>query len=358
MNKGTKFTENVHTLAQLRHCQSFQGLQPVKTEVKNNLKKRARSKYFTNHLVYKLVDEKSTLSKSYWNTWHCTNIIQQEGQKLTAKYCNNRWCQVCNRIRTAKAIKGYLPQIMELDQPQFVTLSRPNVKAADLKTELKTLLSQFKKVQNHFRRTEGKILQGLRKLECTYNWKTKEYHPHLHIIVEGGENTGEKVVSEWLKFNPTAHEKGQDYRPIADDKSALEMFKYFTKLTTKVDISGESVSFIHSESLNVIFEAMRGRRVYQPIGTLKKVTEDVEELQSEEYEDIENVEHDIWTYFDEFGDWVNSDGELLTGYTPSESMKELTGAKQYQGKYNELILANFKRFEHVRKKEPHPEIIE
>lgn len=340
----------VHTLAQLRQYEPKPLISTVTKGDKNNLKKRARSKYFTNHLVYKLVNQKSSLQKSYWNTWHCTNLIQQEGQKLTAKYCNNRWCQVCNRIRTAKAIKGYLPQIEKLADPYFITLSRPNVKAEDLKEELKGILSEFKKVQNYFRRTHGTMIKGLRKVECTYNYRLKTYHPHIHLIADGGESYAREIVSQWLKINPTAHIKGQDHRPVNDESGALELFKYFTKLTTKIEVGNKTVNFIHAESLNVIFEAMVGRRVYQPIGGLQKVSEDVEELQAEEMEELEAKVHEIWQFHDEPGDWINTDGEALTGYTPSGSMKELTGAKNYTGNYDRIIIDNINRFKDVKER--------
>src|ERR1035437_2148495 len=78
------------------------------------LKKRARSKFVANALSLALVDTKSELNQSYWNTWHCNETLTQHGNKITARYCNNRWCNTCNRIRTAKLMNGYLPALKKL----------------------------------------------------------------------------------------------------------------------------------------------------------------------------------------------------------------------------------------------------
>ena len=77
-------------------------------------KRRAVAKFNTNALVFEMVKLDSPLTKSYWNSFHCSNIILQDGKTLTAKYCNNRWCTVCNRIRTGKLIKGYLPEFEKM----------------------------------------------------------------------------------------------------------------------------------------------------------------------------------------------------------------------------------------------------
>lgn len=336
-NKGTTYRYNsggsVHTLAQLR--QSDENLK--------NYRKRARAKYFTNHLVFKLVDLDSPLKDGYWDSYHCSNIITQSEGALTSKYCNNRWCQVCNRIRTAKSIKGYLPKIQEMTDPYLVTLSRPNVTAEELPSEIDKIQKAFKSIQNHFRRTRKQTLYGLKKLECTYNYRRNDYHPHLHIMVEGGEEVAAAIVDRWLETNESSSIKGQDYRSIdKDNNGALEMFKYFTKLTTKIKTEKGETTYIHPESLDTIFRAMKGRRVYQPIGGMRKVNIDVEELQKDEIDELNKSVEELWEYDTEFADWISQDGEVLTGYTPSEAMDKIVSKSEYKGKYNEIVITNEK----------------
>ena len=293
---------------------------------KSKLYKRARSKFFTNGLILKLVDVSNTsLSKSYWNSYHCASVIQQENEKMTSKYCNNRWCQVCNRIRTAKTIKGYLPQIQKFTDPYFITLTRPNVLADTLQFEIDYLLKQFRRVYRHFIDSK-QGLRGIRKIECTYNPTRNDYHPHLHLIVDGKEKA-EKIVELWLKYNSESTIKAQDTRPIQDDNAALELFKYFTKLTTKETIFGKSEYSIHPYALNVIFESMRLRRVYQPMG-IKKINTDVEPTEALFLDEKQNQVFDMWLFSMDDSDWVNTKGKKLTGYKPNAQILELLNIQQ------------------------------
>ena len=201
---------------------------------KNTLKtyeKRARSKYLSNGLVLALTKLDSPLNKSYWNTWHCSKVILQDGKKLTTTYCNNRWCVQCNRIRTAKLIKAYLPELEKMEDPQFVTLTIPNIPGEKLKTAMDAMVRDFIRIKNLFTHRRSFRINGVRKLECTHNKATNEFHPHFHIVLDG-EQTGEELINEWLRRYPGATREAQDIRP-ADLNSMKELFKYATKLTTK-----------------------------------------------------------------------------------------------------------------------------
>jgi hypothetical protein len=324
-NYNQKNSASLDTLAQLR--------QNDKKGCAHSLIKRARSKHFTDHLVFKMGDVVSPLNKSYWNSYHCTRVLTQNGKKITGRYCGNRWCQVCNRIRTAKAIQGYAPQIADMGNPIFLTLSLPNVVGSELKGGIMAMSEQFKKVQNHFRRTDKTAIYGLKKLEVVYSWRRKDYNQHYHFIIEGGMELGNRIIDHWLKINPTASYKGQDVKEVTPG-AELELFKYFTKLTTKV---GKD-TIIHAESLDVIFQAMRNKRVYQPIGGMRKINIEVEELQTEEVEELSEVEApQFWQFNNDVADWISEDGEVLTGYIPSEGMQKLLDANKYNGRYETLV---------------------
>lgn len=284
------------------------------------LAKRARAKTFTSPLSVKLGSLDSVLKKSYWNTYYCNESLTQEGNKITGKYCNNRWCSVCNRIRTAKLIQGYNKPLSELSNKYFVTLTLPNCESDKLRETIDFMLKTCKAVQEvfkkrHLRKTQDWQLVGIRKLECTYNYKTETYHPHFHFLVQG-EIAADELVNEWLKRVPMASRKAQDVR-IATKGAETELFKYFAKIVTKTEKG--FTTFV--EPLDVIFTAMRGLRVFQPIGLKKDVSEDIEEIISEEIDDIDE-KFAKWTWFK--NDWVDmSTAEVLTGYIPSDSMIKL-----------------------------------
>ena len=86
-------------------------LPPNKYGNDETLRKRARSKHYTQSIVIPLLHLKSPLHKYYQSAFYCNTELQQSGVTLKGKYCNTRCCNVCNRIRTAKLMKGYLNQM-------------------------------------------------------------------------------------------------------------------------------------------------------------------------------------------------------------------------------------------------------
>lgn len=287
------------TLAQLR--------KPHKNQPLQKLKKRALSKYISNNLALKLKDCKSDLEKSYFRTYGCASVLLQKDNKLTGKYCNNRWCLVCNRIRTAKLIKGYRNPLEELEDSYFITLTTPNVTADDLRGHIKYMISVFKKIKDTARKA-GKPIKGIRKIECTYNQSRNNYNPHFHLIVSGKE-IAKEIKTQWIQRIEGSNVQAQDVTK-ADDNSIYELFKYFTKLHYK---DGTQV-----QALDVIFNAMYGLRTFQAMG-IKKISEDVEEIQAEIFEEIDTREK-LWLWVE--NDWVDfQTGEYLTGFTPNDNHK-------------------------------------
>jgi Replication protein len=277
----------------------------------DKLQKRARAKFMTNSYVFSLACLRSPLQKAYNTTiYGCAAILLQVEDKITGSYCGYRWCLVCSRIRTAKLINGYLPQLEQLENKYFVTLTVPNCLGEKLKSTIDGMIKNVQLINKLCRRNKTNLV-GLRKLECTYNAIRNDYHPHFHFIVQSKANA-ELLVSEWLKRNPTATIQAQDLR-IADNNSVFELFKYFTKI-----ISNKA---IYVKPLDIIFQAIKGLRTYQAFG-LKMITEDIEELQSEIYTYITKVEHKVWKWLE--SDWVDEEtGEVLTKYLPNDDLKKL-----------------------------------
>jgi len=263
---------SLDTLADLTPTYSNKGFETPIHRHSNVLKrqsltKKARSKYLSNGLAIRLCKiENSPLIKSYWNTWYCCSAMEQKDNKLTSRYCGNRWCQTCNRIRTAKMINGYSEAIESIRNPYFVTLTIPNEKGENLRFSILEMIRKIRAIKKRLLK-QGLDITGIRKLECTYNKNRNDFHPHFHLLISGKVNSM-ILVNEWLKEFPTANRKGQDYRR-ADGKAKKELFKYFTKIITKV---GTKYS-IELKPLDIIFTAMRNCRVFQPMGLVKKQTE-------------------------------------------------------------------------------------
>lgn len=308
---NNKVRHNLDTLVQLVTFDS-NTLDSSKLQEKNNqqlkFQKRARAKAFTNTYLKDLIDLKSPLKDAYWDAWHCSRIVLQEGAKLSTKYCNTRWCLVCNRIRTAKIINGYKSSVENFKEPQFVTLTIPNVKAKDLKASIEQMNKALMNCRRNLKKTFKTDLKALRKYESTYNKHTNTYHPHFHLIVDGLDTSNE-LVNQWLNQFPSADIKGQDVRETNED-SLVELCKYFTKIIAKDND-------YNPRALDIMFRAVKGKRTFQPIGIKKDVSEDIEDIISQVVDFVE-PRNDIWQYEDYAFDWTVIDGELLSEYTPTK----------------------------------------
>jgi len=298
------------------------------TKIKDikTLTRRARAKYFGYAVVFPLIDLDSPLHKSYWNTYHCCETLAREGETVTGSYCKNRWCTVCNRIRTGILIKTYKPVLESWEDKWFVTLTIPNVPADELRTALNEMQTEFSRVNVQFRvryhRKKGNKLLGFRKLECTYNPARDDYHPHYHVIVKG-EHMARALLSEWLRRFPDAKDIAQDIRP-ADDDSVMELFKYFTKLIVKVNRGKDGHVFI--KPLDVVFQAIKGKRTFQNFGFIapKEVKKPDDEAMELADKIEEEVIREIYQWHQEHHDWISRQtGKVLTGYVPSPKFRKL-----------------------------------
>lgn len=296
-------TPSLDTLAQVP---------PKSTKI--TLQKRARSKWYTQQVVRTLVDMPSPLNKYYWNAYHCGSVIEQEGKTLKSKFCKTRVCNVCNRIRTANAMNGYMSQLKQLPGLKFVTLTQgKRVQDWELRDTIKKMNQNFVLLNRHLREKKGIKINGVRVIECTYCERRNTYHPHFHLIVD---KYAETLVDEWLQRYPNAVEKAQDIREV-DESGFNELFKYTTKIITK---GKKGDVLIHATALDTILQSFKGIRTFVPFGDIRKVNEDLEGLEKQEYTDI--PEYPFATFVWEDCDWSRRDEEgrleTLTGYTPPD----------------------------------------
>ena len=233
-------------------------------EIGKTFLKRANSKLLSHQLAKGLVKLGAVeLQKQYARGLNCSSYILREEDRYKSKFCSNRFCIVCNRIKTADLIDGYSEPLLALPDLQFVTLTIPNIPSFELAQGIKTMIKNFQLIKDLGRKSSFN-LKGVRKLECTYNAERKDYHPHFHIVVSG-EIEGIFIIDNWLRLNKTANRIAQDLKK-ADEGSLKELFKYFTKIST----SKKADKSIYLTAINTIFRDIRGIRIFQPFGIKKK----------------------------------------------------------------------------------------
>jgi plasmid rolling circle replication initiator protein Rep len=300
-----------------------------KSKSHENLYRTAVSKHFTLHKIYALVDVcDPEREKQYWKSYHCANVVIQEGTKLSTGLCRKRWCNVCQRKKTAELLNGYSSALKELHEeaPLFmVTLTAKNIKATSpkaLRDEIRLYNKEFSRIKDNIRKTHSMTLNGFKKVECTYNQNTNEYHPHLHLIIQG-KAEAELIKAYWLiqmkkryGRNKVGH-KGQEVKPIGNtEKDYIEVFKYATKGSVK--------DTFEASAEDLMIEALEGLQIFKPIGKLKKVKAPKEEAHEQTKADFIEELNEIY-FYDRFErDYISASNERLIG---TQAINELIQIK-------------------------------
>ena len=284
----------------------------------DTFKHKARQKRLTQKLMIGMVNLDSDLTKSYWRTYNCCESLLQYDKKISFQRCKNRFCLDCNGYRTAKLINGYLHQIEAMTDPWFVTLSRVNCSWDDLDREISFLNSQFAKIRNWFRsqRLRGAIvfLDGLKKFEVTYSILRDDFHPHIHLIVDGQFNAY-TLLGQWFRLVDGAGAQGQDVRQ-ADPGSVKELFKYMTKFWKEDEKDNETIEAYNPEELDHIMKAMKGKQVFKSFGRIKKTPDVVPDSETLDVQGIKGGIH-CWKWDKNSSDWINEYGEIFCDYKPN-----------------------------------------
>lgn len=287
---------------------------------KDTLKKKQWTKYVSKGISLSLMNfnSNSKLFKSYKNSTYCAEVLHtNEVGKIYTTYCKNRWCLTCNRIKTARLINAYLPQLEELFQPVFVTLTLPTVLGNELPMRIAEMEKGWRTIHDLTRKGKFKkqyqIFKGIRKAECTIR-PGGLYHYHYHFIVDGWAE-GEWLIGQWLKRFPEANRLAQDIR-FADEFSFKELFKYAFKAEVK------SGSKTNAERYDLVFNALRGKRTYQAFGGIKAIEEDFNEEDLKDGVTLEGMANRVFKWC--VDDWYDkSTGDALVGLAIPQKVKKM-----------------------------------
>ena len=298
-----------------------------RTKTHVSLYAQAMRKHATNQKLKSIIDTipDKLIKKKYWNTYHCNRVLLQEGNTFKGSLCRKRWCAHCCRIKTAEMTNGYKQPLQELGALYFITLTRPNVKARQLSAEIKKMTKGFQRIKDNLRKNYGIKLNGIRKIEVTYNEIEDTYHPHFHFI-QSDYNASMKLQELWLAQFSNAKLIAQDVRAINtnNDDSFIELFKYATKETTK---SGKQYT---GEVLHTIYSALEGKRIYQTYGKLKKFKEPLEAKSDASQITWIEPNESIWLFEDDLIDYVDDDGQELVMTKAFTEQQKTLNLNQYE----------------------------
>lgn len=298
----------------------------AKAKVRKAVSKSLSLKFATELLHY---NPDSPIAKSYKRTFYCSNTLIQSGKKLYSEYCKNRWCVTCNRIRMAKLIDGYHPELVKFKDPQFVTLTKKTVFAHELRNSMALMDKTWSQILKSYRNVKFLKMKGIKNKELKPALDQVKYHYHFHLIVDGKE-AADFITSEWVRrMKGQANERSQKTIPVTKTRGALkELFKYVNKLGfTDSKKKGEELDIPnYYRQMDVIFRELRNRRCVQPFGDVKMCSEEMDDLEMQSLESLDEKTH-RWVWVKDAFDWVNEDGECFSGHKPSKRFIKIAAVR-------------------------------
>lgn len=145
--------------------------------------------------------------------------------KTRAYYCHDRHCQPCGKAR-AQLIANNLEAHLKTGRYLHVTLTLKST-SEPLAKEIKRLYTAFRKLRGRKqwkKWTDG----GAAFFEVTWNSDTGEFHPHLHVLLNGAFIPHAALSSLWLKI--TGDSNHVFIRQVTSARDACqEVAKYASK---------------------------------------------------------------------------------------------------------------------------------
>lgn len=214
-----------------------------------------------------------------------------------AHYCaQHLLCPMCAGVRAARSMKRYLDRIEELMRqnprlkPVLITFTVKN--GEDLDERFQHLIGSFRKLLDRYRdyRKKGRGFNQFCKIdgafyttEYTYNDKTKQWHPHIHIFA---------LLNEWIdqeELAETWHEITLDSY-IVDLRRVKKTKEYgYAKAVAEVCKYALKFSDLSLENTWEAFLTLKGKRLTGSFGSMYgvKIPEKLDDMPLEELPYVE-----------------------------------------------------------------------
>ena len=260
-------------------------------------------------------NEELLTNERYKSLLQCGDSLlfgEQDGKKklIKANFCRVRLCPMCNWRKSLKMFSQASRISEELLKEKsatrflFLTLTVKNVAGEHLSGTIDAMNRAFRYLfaegQNFAPAVIVKknLLGYLRAMEVTYNSKSEEYHPHLHILlaVKPAYFSRDYVAqSQWREIWQKAMKL--DYEPLVNVKAVkqvsaktiAEVAKYPTKIEDITKIEDEEQAI---EALTTLHNALKGRRLVTFGGCFREIQRQLK-LDDVESGDLVHVETDM-----------------------------------------------------------------
>ena len=189
-------------------------------------------------------------------------------------------CPFCAGIRASKSIQKYserIDEVLKKNRKLKVALLTLTVKnGSDLGERANHLLTSFrtliKRRQDYLKKGRGfnefcKIDGAMYSYENTYNEKTGEWHPHVHMLVLLNDWIDQEALGEtWHEITGDSYivdvRKVKKSKELGYAKAAAEVCKYALKFSDlTVEKTWEAFKTLKGKNLSGSFGSLRGVKI-------------------------------------------------------------------------------------------------
>jgi hypothetical protein len=159
-----------------------------------------------------------------------------------------------------RAVHRFTPVLGAMQDPRYIVLSMRNCALNELKDAIDELFESFERLR-HQALWRDLVDGAVVSVEITFNRKTRTWHPHLNVLVEGSYIPQNALAEGWRK---AARDEGLIVPFIrrADKGTLYELFKYITKIAGFFDIP---------EAVGAFLDATHGARFLRTYGSLYRL---------------------------------------------------------------------------------------
>lgn len=177
--------------------------------------------------------------RSVWLMWHPAD----HAARISTNHCWDSLCPRCSRIRQhrlAERLEPFLAHQVDRHRIRHITLT---LRSSDspIRDQVTRLRAAFRRLRQT-RRWRDHVAGGAAFIEVTFNARTDQWHPHLHVIAEGKYWAHADLSAAWLRATGDSYVVGIRHVPTDVQRVAGYVAKYASKGCNPLKIPAEALS--------------------------------------------------------------------------------------------------------------------